>query len=284
MNLCDIEQIRALLSGCGFRFSRSMGQNFLTAAWVPERIAAEAGLDGGTGVLEVGPGIGCLTVQLSRLAGRVVSVELDRTLGPVLAQTLSDCGNTQVVFGDVLKLDLKKLVSERLAGFRAVVCANLPYNITSPLISAFIEAGCFETMTLMVQREVARRICARAGASDYGAFSVYIGWHTEPEILFDVSPECFMPRPKVWSSVVRLDMRKAPPVRVRDEKLFFALVKAAFGQRRKTLVNALSSGLPGYSKERLAEAAAACGLDALVRGETLGIETFAALSDALARS
>lgn len=281
MNLCDIRQIKELLSQEGFRFSKAMGQNFLTAAWVPERIAEEAELDRETGVLEVGPGIGCLTVQLAQLAGKVVSVELDKSLKPVLEKTLADFDNTEVVFGDVLKENLSALAAEKLPGLRPVVCANLPYNITSPLISAFIEAGCFETMTLMVQREVARRICASAGSGDYGAFTVFVNWHTEPKILFDVSPGCFMPQPKVWSSVIQLKVRREPPVRLKDEKLFFRLVRAAFNQRRKTLVNALSAELP-YSKEQLTEAVSACGFDPRIRGEALDIQGFAALTERLA--
>jgi len=282
MDLCDIGQIRALLSGQGFRFSKSMGQNFLTAAWVPQQIAEEAELDEKTAVLEVGPGIGCLTVQLSKRAGKVVAVELDRALAPVLNETLSGCENTEVVFGDVLKLDINALVAAHFGGFRPVVCANLPYNITSPLIAAFIDAHCFDTATLMVQREVAHRICAKAGTSDYGAFTVFVNWHAEPEILFDVSPDCFMPQPKVFSSVLRLKMRRVPPVPVKDEKLFFAVVRAAFNQRRKTLQNALSSGLTGYSKEALGAVISACGFDAMVRGETLDIAGFAAIADAIA--
>lgn len=280
MNLCDIRQIKELLAQEGFRFSKAMGQNFLTAVWVPQRIAEEAGLDNETGVLEVGPGIGCLTVQLAQLAGKVVSVELDRSLKPVLEKTLADFDNTEVVFGDVLKENLSALAAEKLPGLRPVVCANLPYNITSPLISAFIEAGCFETMTIMVQREVARRICASAGSSDYGAFTVFVNWHTEPKILFDVSPDCFMPQPKVWSSVIQLQARREPPVRLRDEKLFFRIVRAAFNQRRKTLVNALSAALP-YSKEQLIEAVSACGFDSRIRGEALDIQGFAAMTEQL---
>ena len=282
MNLCDIEQIKALLSEHGFRFSKSMGQNFLTARWVPERIALEAGLDEDTGVLEVGPGIGCLTEQLSKHAGKVVAVELDRALAPVLTETLKDCANTEVIFGDVLKLSLPELVNEKFIGRKPVVCANLPYNITSPLISAFIEARCFDSMTLMVQREVAHRICAKAGTSDYGAFTVYTNWYAEPEILFDVSPDCFMPAPKVWSSVIKLSIRHEPPVQVTDEKLFFAVVRAAFNQRRKTLNNALSSGLTGYSKETLGEIIVSCGFDPLIRGEMLDIAGFAAVANAVA--
>jgi len=281
MDLCDIGQIRSLLSGQGFRFSKSMGQNFLIAAWVPERITAEAGLDNETGVLEVGPGIGCLTVQLSKHAVKVVAVELDRALKPVLEETLKDCGNTEVLFGDVLKMNIAEITGEKLGGLKPVVCANLPYNITSPLISAFIDAGCFERATLMVQREVAHRICAKAGSSDYGAFTVYVNWHAEPEILFDVSPECFMPAPKVWSSVIKLKMRSVPPVKVTDEKLFFAVVRAAFNQRRKTLLNALTSGLSGFTKEELGNIIVSCGFDPMIRGEVLDIHGFASVANAL---
>lgn len=281
MELCDINQIKSLLGRHGFRFSKSMGQNFLTEAWVPMEIAAQAGLDKNTCVLEVGPGIGCLTVQLSEYAGKVVAVELDSALAPVLSETLSDCGNTELIFGDVLKLDLPKLIAEQAEGMRAVVCANLPYNITSPLISAFIDAGCFESMTIMVQREVARRICAKAGTSDYGAFSLYANWHTQPEILFDVSPDCFVPQPKVWSSVIRLNVRKEPPARVADEKLFFRVIKASFEQRRKTLLNGLSSGFSEHTKEELLSLITGCGFDERVRGETLDIDGFARLANAI---
>ncbi len=281
MDLCDINEIKQLLGPNGFHFSKSMGQNFLIAPWVPERIAAEAELDGQTGVLEVGPGVGCLTVQLAKKAGKVIAVELDKKLAPVLDITLADCPNAEAVFADVLKLDLSALVAEKLPGLRPVVCANLPYNITSPLLSAFLDAGCFETMTVMVQREVALRICARAGTADYGAFSIYVQWYAQPEILFDVSPECFMPRPKVTSSVLKLTARKAPPAEVKSEKFFFSVVRAAFNQRRKTLANALSAGLSGYTKEQLADAIRANGLDERVRGEMLDIQKFAELSNKL---
>lgn len=281
MNLTNPTELKALLNRHGFRFSKAMGQNFLIAAWVPERIAAEAGIDKGTGVLEVGPGVGCLTHELAGYAGKVVAVELDERLRPVLAETLSDCENTEIVFGDVLKQDLPALAREKFPGLRPVVCANLPYNVTSPLLAAFLDAGCFETVTVMIQREVAKRLCARPGTADYGAFTVYAQWHAEPEILFDVSPGCFLPAPKVTSSVVKLTVRKTPPVTVRDEKLLFAIVRAAFNQRRKTLVNALSAGLNGVSREQIAAAIAACGLDEKIRGEALGIPEFAALADQL---
>ena len=174
MNLTDYNEIRGLLARHGFHFSKSLGQNFLTAAWVPERIAESAGLDEQTGVLEVGPGVGCLTEQLSLRAGKVLAVELDKALRPVLAETLAGRDNVEIVFGDVLKQDLLALVREKLSGLRPVVCANLPYNVTSPLITAFLEADCFETVTVMIQREVARRICAAAGTPDYGAFGLFV--------------------------------------------------------------------------------------------------------------
>ena len=258
-----------------------MGQNFLIAQWVPERIAEEAELDERVGVLEVGPGVGCLTQELAKRAGRVVSVELDERLRPVLAETLAESPNAEVVFGDVLKQNLPALVSEKLAGLTPVVCANLPYNVTSPLLTAFFEAGCFARLTVMVQKEVAQRLCAKPGTADYGAFTVYTQWHAEPQILFDVSPGCFMPAPKVTSSVVRLDVRKEPLAAVQDEAQMFRVVRAAFNQRRKTLSNALSAGLSGFSKEQITAAIQACGLDPRVRGEALSIGQFAALSDAL---
>ena len=281
MNLTDYNEIRALLARHKFRFSKSKGQNFLTAAWVPEDIAASAELDENTGVLEVGPGVGCLTRQLSLRAGRVLSVELDRELKPVLAETLSDCENVELLFADALKLDLAALVGEHMPGLRHVVCANIPYNVTSPLLTAFLEAGCFETVTVMIQREVAKRICAGPGSADYGAFGIFVQWHTVPELLFDVPPACFVPRPKVTSSVVRLKRRAAPPVPVRDEKLFFRVVRAAFNQRRKTLVNALSAQIPELEKARLEEILASLGYDVRIRGETLDIEGFARISDAI---
>ena len=279
MNLTDYNEIRALLARHKFRFSKSMGQNFLTAAWVPEDIAASAGLDEHTGVLEVGPGVGCLTKELSERAGKVVSVELDKVLKPVLAETLADCENVEIVFGDVLKQDLPALVEERMPGMRHVVCANLPYNVTSPLLTAFLEAKCFETVTVMIQREVARRICAGPGSADYGAFGIFVQWHAVPELLFDVPPSCFVPQPKVTSSVIRLTRREKPPVPVRDEALLFRVVRAAFNQRRKTLVNALSSQLPELEKGQVEEILVSLGFDPRVRGEVLDIAGFAAISD-----
>ena len=282
MNLTDYNEIRALLTRHGFRFSKSLGQNFLTAAWVPERIADEAGLDEQTGAVEIGPGVGCLTAELARRAGRVAAIELDKALLPVLRETLKDFDNVTVIPGDATKLDLRALVAEKLPGLRPVVCANLPYNVTTPLLTALIEAGCFETITVMIQREVARRICAGPGNPDYGAFGLFVQWHCETELLFDVPPSCFVPQPKVTSSVIRLTKRSAPPLPVLDEKLLFRVVRAAFNQRRKTLVNALASGL-GLGKEELEVVLGELGLDPRVRGEALEIGAFAAISDKIFR-
>ena len=282
MNLTDYNEIRALLSRHGFRFSKSLGQNFLTAAWVPERIADEAGLDENTGVVEIGPGVGCLTAQLAKRAGKVAAIELDKALLPVLRETLADCGNVMVIHGDATRLDLRALVAEHLPGLRPVVCANLPYNVTTPLLTALIEAGCFETVTVMIQREVARRICAGVGSPDYGAFGLFVQWHCVPELQFDVPPSCFVPQPKVTSSVIHLTRREAPPLPVKDEALLFRVIRAAFNQRRKTLVNALSSGL-GLGKAELEAVLAGCGLDARVRGEALDIGAFTAISDKIYR-
>lgn len=281
MDLCDLDTIKALLSRHGFHFSRSMGQNFLIQSWVPEGLVEGAGVSGSNGVLEIGPGIGPLTVRLSAAAGRVVAVELDRALLPVLAETLGDRDNVEVISGDILKLDIPALVDEKLAGLEPMACANLPYNITTPVMTALIEAKRFSCIAVMIQREVARRICAAPGSPDYGAFSVYCQYHTEPELLFDVGPECFIPAPKVTSSVIRMRPLPSPPVPVKDEVRFFRVVKAAFGQRRKTLLNALSAGLPSLSREAVKAAVAACGLPDNVRGERLGIPEFAALTEAL---
>lgn len=281
MDLCDLDTIKALLSRHGFHFSRSMGQNFLIQSWVPEGLVESAGVSGSNGVLEIGPGIGPLTVRLSAAAGRVVAVELDRALLPVLAETLGGRDNVEVISGDILKLDIPALVDEKLAGLEPMACANLPYNITTPVMTALIEAKRFSCIAVMIQREVARRICAAPGSPDYGAFSVYCQYHTEPELLFDVGPECFIPAPKVTSSVIRMRPLPSPPVPVKDEVRFFRVVKAAFGQRRKTLLNALSAGLPSLSREAVKAAVAACGLPDNVRGERLGIPEFAALTEAL---
>lgn len=281
MDLCNEREIKALLARHGFHFSKRMGQNFLIEGWVPREIAAASGADNTCGVLEIGPGIGPLTAALAQRAGRVVSVELDRTLLPILTETLAPFPNTEVVPGDVLKLDLPALVRDKLSGFTPIACANLPYNITTPAITALLDAGCFARITVMIQREVARRICASPGSPDYGAFSLFCQYHAATELCFDVGPECFLPAPKVTSSVVRLVPRPAP-AEVHDEAFFFQVIRAAFAQRRKTLLNALSAAFgSAMSKQALRQAITSCGLPESVRGERLGIPEFAALSDAL---
>ncbi len=281
MDLCDIREIKSLLARHGFHFSKSMGQNFLIQSWVPRDIAAASGAEPGVGVLEIGPGIGPLTDRLAGLADRVAAVELDRSLLPVLAETMAGHDNVEIVPGDILKLDVPALVGEKLAGLTPIVCANLPYNITTPVLTALLEARCFASITVMIQREVARRICAAPGTPDYGAFSVYCQVHAGTELLFDVPPDCFLPAPKVTSSVLRLTPRPLP-AEIEDAAFFFRVVRAAFAQRRKTLLNALGAAFGGQvSKEELAGLLAGCGLPPDVRGERLGIPEFAALARAL---
>lgn len=282
MNLTDYIEIQELLHRHGFRFSKSMGQNFLTASWVPADIADSAQLDSDTAVLEIGPGVGCLTEQLAARAGKVLSVELDRSLEGVLRETMAACDNVEILFGDILKQDIPALVREHFGGMRAVVCANLPYNVTSPVLTALIRSDCFETITVMIQREVARRICAAANTPDYGAFSLFVQWYTRPELLFDVPPHCFHPQPKVTSSVIRLTRRREKPFAVSDEQLLFQIIRAAFNQRRKTLANALASGL-GCERALIEQALENCGFDIRIRGEALDLGSFVALTDELAK-
>ena len=279
MDLCNEKDIRALLGRHGFRFSKSMGQNFLIEGWVPRDIADASGADEGCGVLEIGPGIGPLTVQLAQRAGRVAAVELDKSLLPILDETLAPYDNVTVIPGDAMKLDLAALAAEQFPGLTPLACANLPYNITTPVITALIEAGCFQAITVMIQREVALRICAAPGSADYGAFSLFCQYYTTPELLFQVPPECFLPAPKVTSAVIRLVPRQTPPQDLVEEKLFFRVVKAAFAQRRKTLLNTLSSSLgSSLDKDSLRQAIQEAGLTPDVRGERLGIAEFAALA------
>lgn len=282
MELCNIEQIKALLKRHGFQFSKSMGQNFLIEDWVPRQTAESSGADPTVGVLEIGPGIGPLTVRLAELAERVVSVELDRRLLPVLSETLVGYDNVEVVSGDILKVDLRALCEEKLPQQKRIACANLPYNITTPVITALLESNCFQTITVMIQREVALRICAAPGTAEYGSFSVFCQYHADCRLLYDVEPSCFYPAPKVISSVIRMDLRDAPPEAVSDPALFFRVVRASFAQRRKTLLNGLHAVFGAdFSKEDLAEILEACNLSKSIRGERLGIPEFAQLAKKL---
>ena len=283
MNLCDYGALRALLERHGFHFSRSMGQNFLIDPAVPADIAAASQAGPDCGVLEIGPGVGCLTAELSGRAGKVVSVELDRKLLPVLAETMASCENVEIVPGDALGLDLRALAAEKLSGLRPVVCANLPYNITTPVLTRLTEAGCFESMTVLLQKEVAQRLAAPQGSGGGGAFTLWLQYFWETELLFDVPAEKFLPRPKVDSAVLRCVRRTGPAVETADEAFFFRVVRGAFLLRRKTLVNSLSAALPELGKERIQASIAACGLPENVRGERLTLEDFARLAEALAK-
>lgn len=280
MDLCDPRQVQTLLQRHGFHFFKSMGQNFLVVPQVPIDIADASGAGQGCAVLEIGPGIGPLTVQLAQRASRVVAVELDRSLAPVLADTLSEYSNVEVLFGDVMKLDLDQLISDKFSGFTPIVCANLPYNITTPVLTKLLESKRFSAITVMIQREVARRICACPGTADYGAFSVFCQYHAQCQYRFEVGPECFLPAPKVTSAVVTLTPQPKPQC-VQDPDAFFQVVRAAFAQRRKTLLNCLGAAYGQYSKDQLRALLVRCGLPEDVRGERLGIPEFAALADAL---
>ena len=281
MNLTDYRDITALLQRHGFRFSKSMGQNFLTAAWVPQQIAAESGIAAADGALEVGPGVGCLTAELAKTAGRVTAVELDERLRGVLGETLADFDNVSVVFADALKADLPAICAETLGERPWKVCANLPYNVTTPLITAFLEAGCFESVTVMIQKEVAVRLAAPAGDPEYGAITAALAYYGSVERLFTVPAGCFLPAPKVDSAVIRIRLHKEPPVSVKNEDMLFRVIRGGFAQRRKTLSNSLSSEFPGIDKTKISEAIISAGLEPSVRGERLSLEEFARLADAM---
>ena len=279
IEVTNIHVMKPLLAEHGFHFSKAKGQNFLIAGWVPQQIAEDAGVDSTAGVLEIGPGIGPLTQQLCLRAGKVVAVELDTRLQPILAMTVGEFENLEIIWDDVLKQDVAALVKEKFAGLRPMACANLPYYITSPILSALLEAECFDSVTVMVQKEVAQRIAAKPGSADYSAFTVFCQYYAEPELLFDVPAGCFLPQPKVTSAVIQLKCRKKLPWQIEDKDVFFRTVKASFAMRRKKLSNGLVSGFPQLGKNGAAEVIEAAGFDANVRGETLGIPEFARLAN-----
>ena len=283
INVCDIQVMKPLLASQGFHFSKAKGQNFLIAPWVPESIAVESGVSKDVGVLEIGPGIGPLTQQLSLRAGRVCAVEVDERLKPILDITLEECPNVEILWGDVLKQDIPELVKEKLSGLRPMACANLPYYITSPILTALLEAECFEAVTVMVQKEVAQRIAAQPGTGDYGAFTVFCQYYAQPELLFDVPAHCFLPQPKVTSAVITLRVRKERPWEIADKGIFFRVVRASFAMRRKKLSNGLASGFPELGKQGAEEILSACGFSENVRGETLSIPEFAKIANEICR-
>ena len=281
INVCDIQVMKPLLAEHGFHFSKAKGQNFLIASWVPESIARESGVEKDVGVLEIGPGIGPLTQQLALRAGKVCAVEVDDRLKPILGLTVGEFDNVEIVWGDILKRSIPELVAEKLPGLRPMACANLPYYITSPILTALLEAECFEAVTVMVQKEVAQRIAARPGTADYSAFTVFCQYYAEPELLFDVPAHCFLPQPKVTSAVITLRTRKSRPWEILDTDVFFRTVRASFAMRRKKLSNGLTSGFPELGKAGAEAVIAQCGFPETVRGETLGIAEFAKIANAI---
>ena len=277
--LSDINVIKDVLSRHGFSFSKALGQNFLVNPSVCPKMAQACGADENTGVIEIGAGIGVLTKELAQRAKKVVSVELDTRLLPVLDETLSEFDNVEIVNADIMKLDLQKLIEEKFSGMKVVVCANLPYYITSPVITMLLESKIpIESVTVMIQKEVADRLTAPVGSRDSGAVTVCVNYFSTPEKLFDVKRGSFMPMPKVDSAVIRLDIRKEPAVPVDDEKKFFRLVKAAFSMRRKTALNSISARL-GVPKPTVEQAMRNAGLELTVRAENMTLDDFANLSN-----
>ncbi len=273
--------IKEVLGRHGFRFSKALGQNFLIDPRVCPRMAAESGAAECAGAIEVGPGLGVLTYELAQVAKKVVAIELDQRLFPVLGETLADCPNVELVQGDVLKLDLHALIQEKFGGQEVCVCANLPYYITSPVIMGLLEGGLpLKSITVMVQKEAAERICAQPGQRACGAVSVSVHYHSQPQVLFGVSRGSFLPPPNVDSAVIRLDLRREPPVQVADEGWFFRVSRAAFAQRRKTAANSISASL-SLPKAQVEAALGAAGIPANARAEQLSLEQFAALANAL---
>lgn len=283
MELSNIGTIKEILSKYGFTFSKSLGQNFLINPSVCPRMAEYGGAEKGIGVIEVGPGIGVLTCELAKRADKVVAVELDKRLLPVLEETLAEFDNIKVVNDDILKIDLKKLIEEEFAGMEVVVCANLPYYITSPVIMKLLEDKLpIKALTVMVQKEAAQRICAEVGTRQSGAVTVAVNYYSTPQLLFSVSAGSFMPAPKVDSAVIRLDILENPRVELKNEKLFFRIIKSAFGQRRKTLSNSLSSGL-SLPKGDIISALETAGVPANYRAEQLTMQQLADIANAVAQ-
>lgn len=280
-NLSDISVIKSVLSRHGFTFSKALGQNFIINPGVCPRIAEEGGAGEGVGVLEVGAGIGVLTAELAKRASKVVCVELDTRLLPVLDETLGEFDNVKIINGDILKVDLHRILEDEFGNMPVVVCANLPYYITSPVIMRLLESRLkIDSVTVMVQKEAAVRLCADVGSRNSGAVTVAVNYYAEAQKLFDVSRGSFMPSPNVDSAVIRLDILKNPPIEISDEKFFFSMVKAAFSQRRKTASNGISAGM-GISKPTVIEAIEAADLSPIVRAEALTMEQLGRLCEEL---
>ena len=279
--LSNINTVKDILQRHGFTFSKSLGQNFLINPSVCPKMAEECGVDSDSGVIEVGPGIGVLTNELAKRAKKVVAVELDKRLLPVLDETLGEYDNVKVINEDVMKLDRNKLIEEEFKGMKVCVCANLPYYITSPIVMRLlIDKLSVPSITFMVQKEAAQRICAEVGTRQCGAVTAAVWYYSRPELLFHVSSGSFMPAPKVDSAVIRLNIRKEPAVSVKDEKLFFKTVRAAFSQRRKNIANSLSTGL-SMNKQDIISLLEDCSIPSLKRAEELSMEELGKISDRL---
>lgn len=279
--LSDISYVKAVLQKHGFTFSKSLGQNFLINPTVCPRMAEMCGASDSVGVIEIGPGAGVLTSELAQVAYKVVAVELDKRLFPVLDETLADFDNIKVINGDAMKLDFVKLIEEEFNGGDVVICANLPYYITSPVIMRLLEERLpIDSLTVMVQKEAADRICATPGTRESGAISAAVNYYSKPEKLFKVSAGSFIPAPKVDSEVIKLNILKEPPIEVSDEKLFFKVVRASFLQRRKTLSNSLSSGL-SMSKQKVNELLEKSEIKLTARAEEMTMKQFARLTNEL---
>lgn len=280
-DLSDINVIRDVMTRHGFNFSKKLGQNFIVDSSVCPRIAEESGIDENTGVIEIGAGVGVLTAELAKRAKKVVCIELDKRLLPVLDETLSDFDNIEIINDDVLKVDLKSLIKEKFDGMPVKVCANLPYYITSPIIMMLLESGLdIESVTVMVQKEAGDRICAEVGSREAGAVTAAVSYYAEAQKLFNVGRHSFMPSPNVDSTVINLKLRKDRPIAIRDEKLFFRLVRAAFGQRRKTAANSISAGM-GIPKDEVICALERAGFEPTVRAEKFSLEDFERLCSEL---
>ena len=281
MNLADIRTLEKLLTAEGFSFKKSLGQNFLIDPSVCPAMAKAASTPT-TGVLEIGPGVGVLTKELARVAKKVVAIELDERLKRILPKTLADFDNIKVIFADAMKIDLKKLIHDEFAECDEVcVCANLPYYITSPIIMHLLESRLpISSITVMVQKEAAERLCATVGSREAGAVSVAVSYYSEPQILFEVDRSAFMPPPNVDSAVIKLNIRENPPVELKNEEKFFRFVKACFAQRRKTLVNTISNTLK-VPKDELRAALAEENLGETVRSEQLTLQQLANLANKL---
>ncbi len=278
-NLTNISVVKDILSRHGFTFSKSLGQNFIINPSVCPRIAEEGGASENTGVIEIGTGVGVLTAELAKRAKKVVAIEIDDRLIPVLSETLSDFDNVKIINEDVLKVDLNKVIEEEFSGMDVYVCANLPYYITSPIIMSLLEGRLnIKAITVMVQKEAATRLTAELGTRDVGAVTVAVRYYSEPKLLFNVSRGSFMPSPNVDSAVIRLDIKNEQ--KVDDEKHFFRVVRAAFSQRRKTLSNSLSSGL-SIDKKTVTEAIKEAGLSENIRPEQLSMEDFINIAESV---